>query len=265
MELDFEIDQLIRIPVYLNGKGPYEFHLDIGAGSTIVSEDLADRLELEGKASSKTAKTAGGEMKVKTAVLESFTIGENQFFNEEIIISDMSKLQRACSSFANGVIGHSFLKKYHLVINYPNKKLKLLQEPAIVKGLQSFEYLLCTHVVTIEVEVNGTGPHIFALDTGASGSLINTDFVKEVGLSLEKSEFEVMSPSGPLETYETKVDSIQSQFKSMNEQKLPVAPLSHLSQGSDRILAGILGYDFLKGTELIIDYPNQKIAIVPQN
>jgi predicted aspartyl protease len=119
-------------------------------------------------------------------------------------------------------------------------------------------------VVILQAKVNNRGPFTFVLDTGASGSLINLDFAKQVELPLTKGEMKVMSPSGPLDSYETQVDSIATSFKTMENRKLAVAPLSHLNPDKSNILAGILGYDFLKGTELIIDYPRQKIAIISQ-
>ena len=265
MEMDVEIKNLINVPVKLNDEGPFTFHLDIGAGYIIASEILSERLGLQTHKEDKSkARSAGGSMEVKTANLEKFSIGPEMVTNEKIAVIDLSKMQRHCSTRAEGVVGHNFLKNYVLSINYPQSKLKL-EKLTNSNSVRPFSYIKDTHIVTLEAKVNDKGLFTFILDTGASGSVINQDLVKIMGLEQEKSDIVVMGPGGPIDSYLTSVSRIETEFKSLINQKLSVIPLNHLKRGDERLLGGILGYDFLKNTELIIDYPNEKLGIIPFN
>ncbi len=265
MEMDVEIKNLINVPVKLNDEGPFTFHLDIGAGYIIASEILSERLGLQTHKEDKSkARSAGGSMEVKTANLEKFSIGSEMVTNEKIAVIDLSKMQRHCSTRAEGVVGHNFLKNYVLSINYPQSKLKL-EKLTNSNSVRPFSYIKDTHIVTLEAKVNDKGLFTFISGTGASGSVINQDLVKIMGLEQEKSDIVVMGPGGPIDSYLTSVSRIETEFKSLINQKLSVIPLNHLKRGDERLLGGILGYDFLKNTELIIDYPNEKLGIIPFN
>lgn len=51
------------VPCHVNGSGPFEFILDTGAGTSLVTPELARSLQLE-SSGTKTGHTAGGPIEV---------------------------------------------------------------------------------------------------------------------------------------------------------------------------------------------------------
>src|SRR3954462_14738877 len=66
---------LILLPVRVNGDGPFEFILDTGAGTSLISSELGEKLNLT-IISTKEGQSAGGKVSVSLAKVDSLAIGE---------------------------------------------------------------------------------------------------------------------------------------------------------------------------------------------
>src|SRR5205085_5905538 len=66
---------LILLPIHVNDRGPFDFILDTGAGTSLVSIDLAKELDLK-TIGSKQGQTAGGNVAVALARVDSIAAGE---------------------------------------------------------------------------------------------------------------------------------------------------------------------------------------------
>jgi predicted aspartyl protease len=94
---------LILIPVEVNGEGPFEFILDTGAGTSLLSSQLGERLGIK-VLGSKEGQSAGGAVSVALARLSSLAVGG-------------AKL--------DGIVGYNFLRNYKVGLDYPNETLSL--------------------------------------------------------------------------------------------------------------------------------------------
>src|SRR5207253_5756915 len=68
------VQPLILLPVRVNGEGPFEFILDTGAGTSLLSSDLAKKLNIK-IISTKEGQSAGGKISVSLARVDSFALG----------------------------------------------------------------------------------------------------------------------------------------------------------------------------------------------
>src|SRR6266513_1406724 len=66
---------LILLPVRVNGEGPFEFILDTGAGTSLLSSDLAKKLNIK-IISTKEEQSAGGKISVSLATVDSLAVGQ---------------------------------------------------------------------------------------------------------------------------------------------------------------------------------------------
>src|SRR5437588_7796416 len=69
---------LILLPVEVNGAGPFEFILDTGAGTSLVSPEVARAVDLK-ILGSKQGQSAGGEVAVSLAKARSIVLGAMEF------------------------------------------------------------------------------------------------------------------------------------------------------------------------------------------
>src|SRR5437016_14667908 len=68
---------LILLPVHVNDRGPFDFILDTGAGTSLLSSDLAKQLESK-VIGSKEGQSAGGKVSVSLAKVDSLDVCETK-------------------------------------------------------------------------------------------------------------------------------------------------------------------------------------------
>jgi hypothetical protein len=71
-------------------------------------------------------KGLGGMTQARFTSLEELSVGHSSQKNASALVVDLSAVSRRGKSLGNGILGSSFLNKYEVVIDYPNKRLALL-------------------------------------------------------------------------------------------------------------------------------------------
>src|SRR5438309_1887057 len=137
---------LILLPVHVNNRGPFDFILDTGAGTSLLSSELAKQLEIK-VIGSKEGQSAGGKFSVSLAKVDSLAVGETKLDDVDVGIVDLgqigktggakidnlavivadffSVLSQAIGAKLDGIVGYNFLRDYKVVIDYPNELLSL--------------------------------------------------------------------------------------------------------------------------------------------
>lgn len=183
---------LILLPVFVDGRGPYSFVLDTGATATVISDELADALALP-RGKTQDGRGAAGKMTLVQSQLPSLTVGHEMVESLPVSVADLGFLARAMGTQVDGALGHSFLKHFAMTLNYATNALRLrrhvegpkraLEEREIAFRWPNAEDPL----VIVPVFVNEKGPFDFALDTGASSTLIALELAAEFGLATGES------------------------------------------------------------------------------
>jgi len=281
MKLNFKIDPAsghVHVPTTVNGEGPFYFTLDTGAGYTTISKTLAERLGIEVYSDEKKkAMGAGGTpMPVWTAKVETFSLGSETFLNENLMVLDFDAIFKGAGCATGGVIGHDILKHYRISVNYEKLTLTMEKENGDTTTDEidwvAFKYLEDAHLVGIPVDINGEGPFTLILDTGSSGNVITPALAANIGVAEELPEGapspsgcsggECVGIGGRVMGYATMVDSLSIGKAIQNNVMLGIIDLQVISPTGKKIDYGIIGYPFLKDYELILDYPNQRFALV---
>jgi len=287
MELKFKLgvgSNHVHIPVYVNGKGPFNFTLDTGAGVIIISKSLAESLGLSIHVNDKMrAAGVGGTVPVMTAKVDSFKIESETFENENVVVIDFDSIFGV--NFIPGVIGHSVLKSYRMSLNYSTKIFRLEKRNGGVfaegdrLNWVKFEYIVDSHLIGVPVNVNGRGPFDFILDTGSSGTVLSPKLAETLGLAQDNLEWqhsdiraeargcsEGQCPGvwGVAVGYPVKLERISVGAAIQESPTVAVIDLNLVLPIGGKIDHGVLGYPFLKDFELIIDYPNKQLALIDQ-
>src|SRR3979411_3221821 len=108
---------LILLPVKVNGQGPFDFILDTGAGTSLLSSDLSKQLEVK-VIGSKEGQSAGGKVAVSLAKVDSLAVGEAKLDDVDVGIVDLSHIGKTIGAKIDGDLGHNFLKHFRFTINY---------------------------------------------------------------------------------------------------------------------------------------------------
>jgi predicted aspartyl protease len=258
---------LILLPVQVNGSGPFEFILDTGAGTSLLSSDLAKQLKVK-IVGSKEGQSAGGKVAVSLAKTESLAVGETELHDVDVGIVDLSHIGKTIGANVDGDLGYNFLKHFRLTIDYCNCEVRL-DDP---KRVENFGRSAKTEVpmrlaspakplILVDVHANGRGPFQFAIDTGTSTTAITPELAKKFGIK--------SSPVGPATTGGAHVDvaggKLQSfQIGGAKIDNMAVVVADFFVMLSDAIgakLDGIVGYNFLRNYKVVIDYPGETFSL----
>lgn len=111
---------LVLVDVLVNSRKTCQFVLDTGASQTVISPGLADEMGMTSTPGS-TLVGAGGAVTSSSGILRSLRIGEASMDNVSVMVSDVfSALHQAVGSIMDGILGYNVLKRFRLVIDYPN-------------------------------------------------------------------------------------------------------------------------------------------------
>jgi len=258
---------LILLPVHVNDRGPFDFILDTGAGTSLLSSELAQQLEIKA-IGSKEGQTAGGKVSVSLAKVDSLAVGETKLHDVDVGIVDLSQIGKTIGAKIDGDLGYNFLKHFRVTINYRDCEL-CLEDP---KRVESFARRAQTEIpirlanpakplILVDVQANGRGPFQFAIDTGTSTTAITRELAKQLGVAT--------SPAGAGTTGGSAIDfhagSLQSfQLGGAKVHNMPVIVADFFEMLSAAVgakLDGIVGYNFLRNYKVVIDYPGANLQL----
>lgn len=259
---------LILLPVHVNGRGPYDFILDTGAGTSLLSSELAKKIGLD-ILGSKDGQSAGGKVSVSLAKVDSFSVGDTKIADVDVGIVDLSQIGKTIGANIDGDLGYNFLKHFRVTIDYEQCEIGF-EDPKrfeSIRGSGKTEILFrladpAKPLILLDVYANGAGPFQFALDTGTSTTAITPELAKQLGVTGSPigagttAGAQVQVTAGVLESFRlggAKIDN------------MPVVVADFFAMLSNAIgakLDGIVGYNFLRNYKVVIDYPNEQMRLL---
>lgn len=259
---------LILIPVEVNDHGPFDFILDTGAGTSLITTELAEKLKVK-VLGSKQGQSAGGAVSVSLAKLDSVSVGHALLPDVDVGIVDLKHIGAAVGAKIDGDLGYNFLKSFRVSIDYEKCQLRL-DDP---RKLDVFNRSGQTEValrlanpakplILVEVHANRKGPFQFAIDTGTSTTAITPELAKKLGVKA--------SPIDPGTTAGAQVAVTAGMLDSFmvggaKIDKMPVVVADFFAVLSEAVgtkLDGIVGYNFLRNYKVVIDYPNERLSLI---
>jgi hypothetical protein len=115
---------LILLPVEVNVEGPFEFILDTGAGTSLLTPELGQKLGIK-VIGSKEGQSAGGAVSVALAKVDSLAVGSAKLDDMDVGLVDLSHVGRTVGAKIEGDLGSNFLRNYKVALDYPNETLSL--------------------------------------------------------------------------------------------------------------------------------------------
>ena len=180
-KLSFDlVRNLMIVPVYLNGKGPYDFILDSGVGPMIITDSVLVESFDVGKMTTYTLQGAGEVFKIEAFYTNRMqaSIGASyiQHIPTVLLKDDPFQISAYLGRPIHGILGSTFFHSFLIKVNYKNKKMRFyhFSRKTRKKGTQ------------IPIEIHFRKPYLYAkliqdgaelgpirllLDSGASHAL----------------------------------------------------------------------------------------------
>jgi predicted aspartyl protease len=259
---------LILLPAQVNGKGPFEFILDTGAGTSLLSSELGQKLGIK-IIGSKEGQSAGGAVSVSLARVNSLAVGSAKLGNVDVGLVDLSHIGKTVGAKIDGDLGYNFLKHFRITLDYRQseirlddpKRFELAGQSAAVTEVAMRLANPSKPLILVDVYANGRGPFQFAIDTGTSTTAITPELAKQLGLA--------SSPIGPATTGGAHVNVTAGVLQSFQVGGARIDNLAvvvadffiMLSNAVGAKLDGIVGYNFLRNYKVALDYPNETLSL----
>jgi predicted aspartyl protease len=258
---------LILVPVRVNDEGPFDFILDTGAGTSLLSTELAKQLGVK-IIGAKEGQSAGGKVSVSLARVDSLAVGETRLPAIDVGIVDLSHVGKTIGAQIDGDLGYNFIKHFRITIDY--RKLEIRFEDP--KRVEQFGNAPLTEIpmrlanpakplILVDVYANGRGPFQFAIDTGTSTSAITPELARQLGVTsapigaATTGGAQIAVTAGTLASFQVGGARIE------NSSVVVADFFTMLSEVVGTKLDGIVGYNFLRNYKVAFDYPNATLSL----
>lgn len=276
MQIPIEIqNNLIIVPVILNGQVPLKFILDTGVRTTILTEKTySDILHLTYTRKYSIA-GPGGEKIIDAYITNSVTLDLPGVHGEGhtmlVLEKDYLELRNYLGTEVHGILGYEIFSRFIVQINY-EKKMLILQLPELFKAPRKFQEL--------PMVVQDTKPYVYTevamtetarlrgkllMDTGASHGLIlepESDSIIKVpsqhinsiiGRGLGGVITGQIGRIKSLEIGKYKINNVLANFPDLNSYNDTLKTSRHVFRN------GAIGGEILSRFDVIFNFPADKV------
>lgn len=168
LALSHDAASRLTVAVMIDGKGPFDFVIDTGSDRTVISQELASRLDLP-KGPDVILHEAAGVEQVGTAVIGRLSIGSR------VVEGIDAPVLAAANLGADGMLGIDSLRDEHVVMDFKNKALSATPSSSVeynpftivVRGRSKFGQL-----ILVDAQVRGKKIYVI-VDSGAQDTIGN--------------------------------------------------------------------------------------------
>lgn len=238
-------------------------HLDSGStrGFIGLPSAMIDRVPLSAEPTViGKARTVNNEFEIKAAPLKgSVKIGQHEFPQPRITFTDMAQ------STAN--IGAGILRQFAITFDQKNQRVRFVRKAAsnaaTAPGATVVELpmLFRGPMPAVEVRVNGQGPFLFAIDTGAGGAgRVDSSLVEKLSLpAVGEARGSDGSGANAKSMKVIQVDSIL--VGDLEFRNLSLPSRNYNTSPSLPHIDGILGFNLFSDYLLTLDYAAKRVRI----
>jgi predicted aspartyl protease len=257
---------LIVVSARFNGSGPIDCALDTGASHAILLPEEAARVRISLEAA-RQAEGAAGPIEVRTGRADSIALGDAVARDVPVLVtSDLARISEAIGLRLGGNIGYSFLERFRVTVDYQEQRLILSSpdEPAPTHAARAALPFTLAHpskpLILLPVRVHDR-PYQFALDTGASTTVISPAVAREC--RVETRAMPGMTGGGGVVAASAAVlDSLEIDRVRVSRVRVAVAEfLEPLGQAIGARLDGIIGTNVLRRFRVTVDYPAKQLRL----
>jgi len=177
LHMQIERYRRMTVPVTVNGQGPFPFMIDTGAQATVLSNGLADQLQLTDR---RTATLIGiaSQRQVETAVVDELTFGSHSNYSATAALVDGSNI-----GGADGILGLDSLQDRRVLLDFENRVIEIAHDED-QRSNRGYDIVVRARriegqLIIARANVDGVRTAII-VDTGAQGSIGNTELFERM-------------------------------------------------------------------------------------
>ncbi|MCP4582894.1 MAG: PDZ domain-containing protein [candidate division Zixibacteria bacterium] len=162
------IEEHIFVPVMIDCKETI-WILDTGASVSVISDTLAEKLDLELEGDMKAA-GAGGQVDIKFTVIPSYSIPGIVFDEQTVAVINMDELNTLLAYEIDGILGFDFLARFVTKIDYANEYISIYDPETFTYAGDGAElgFHLKENMFMVEAALDDTHKGNWLADLGSS-------------------------------------------------------------------------------------------------
>ncbi len=257
---------------------PFLFFFDTGAGTSLISEELAQQLNIQ-PTYTETVSGASSSKTFKVAESQKLILGDKIVLdNVDLIIDDnTAQISKSLGRKFDGILGYDLLHRYLTKVDFDQKEFRIYQKPEELNTqgftkhpIEISEDIPIPHLdvtFTLKDHSSYTGTVLF--DSGAGlNLLINSRFQEQHDL-LNKMPNRLIASQNDL-TGKGLITLSTIQSLEFLGYKFNTEMLAHVSTDKTGVSAmpgylGILGAEIINRFNFIIDYNNKLLYLQPNS
>lgn len=271
------IKNLIIVPLYINGKGPFNFILDTGVNPLIITDvSIMDTLNLHGLRTTKLAGLGVGndiEAYLSDQIYVRFGNASMNNMPTAILKKDLFNLSDYVGKRIYGLIGFHFFNSFTVRIRYPAKKLSYsLPEVPVKKKGEMIPLELINNKPYVNMWINTQGQQEtkvkMIVDIGASHA-VSLESYGGKPFPLPEKYIKAnlgIGFAGLISGWVGRLNAVQIGSKKFTD---VLASYPEFSQAGAKtgvpLRNGNLGNNLLKHFDLTIDYAAQQLYLKPNS
>lgn len=255
--------------IFLNGliEGKFtKWILDSGAGSNVIDVNKAKELGLD-SGSEFFGAGVGKKVKMSRTTVPELYIEGVKFEEQEYISSDINSIiEKASGIEIAGLLGHSFIEKFVMKVDYANSTISLYDTKDFeYKGDGKeidlkFYHNSIPYISDFSVDGNYKGDWI--LDLGATGCVFFHPYAEKNNFFEKKGiEKVVFGAGGVHEYFVTKFDEVQFAGFEVDEPYFTMPKEKGEGIASSEEFLGVIGASVLRHFVIYFDYTNSRLII----
>ncbi|MEP6767294.1 MAG: retropepsin-like aspartic protease [Acidobacteriota bacterium] len=188
---------LAGVLAWLNESGPYWFALDTGAGPCVLSSKTAARASVN-VTDGRPAHGAGSGAAVRVGRLDALRVGDAEESDLQVAVTDQVERIAAAVASLDGILGHAFLGRYDLELDYARDTLAL-REPGSAAESERLDAAVIpfrlahpsNSLILVEARFGPSLHLLVAVDTGASTTGVDQESADRLGIARRVSRLRI--------------------------------------------------------------------------
>lgn len=247
------------------------FVLDTGSGGISLDSSTAEKLKIPMQESDKSIRGIAGVKKVSFAYNHTLSMPGIQVKQLDFHINNYELLTSVYGVKIDGIIGYSFLRRYIVHLDF-DKRFMEVYAPGRYKYPKGGQLLRPNFstlpLMQASIQDSRTFLNRFIFDTGAGLCfLLSRDYVEDSSVFKSKRKFFLTQAEGLGGKKQMEIAVMKSiKIGNYKFKNVPV----HIFEDDFNVtnyptLGGLIGNDLLRRFNIILNYPEQRIHIKPNN
>ena len=266
-------NNLVLLPVSVNGSQPLPFILDTGASVSVIDRRQSATLRLVSTDGTNVT-TGGGSLEAAEISGVTLQIGDLSLSDLKVVAIDLSGLAAGLGQPIAGILGYDIFSRYVVVIDYA-AGLVTLHDPGRYVPPGTGEIIpiaIEDQIPFIRVPIlgvqNAAFPAKLEFDTGKTGALT---LIREYAAThrwcgrdsaKSRSRAGALLP-GQVPATVTRIQGLQLGQHTIGEVVTTIVP-DRDAAGVDETTVGIVGGEVLKRFTVVIDYSRKQVVLMPR-